>query len=303
MNASAWGRPPVSFRPRPWHVGNRHLGGDRPLVMGILNLTPDSFFDGGTFQGTSAVEAALARCEAMVAEGVDIIDVGGESTRPGALAVGEDEERARVIPVIEAVTRRFDVPVSIDTMKSGVARAALDAGALIINDVSAMTADPYMLEVPQAYGAGVVLNHMQGKPRTMQAAPNYCDVVGEVRDHLMARVRILAAVGVTKDRIAVDPGIGFGKRLVDNYDLIEKLEDLDAIGCPVLLGHSRKSFIGMTRGLEDSDRLHPSVAVAVYAALKGASVLRVHDVKATVEALRIVEAIRGGSFSRTPPAS
>lgn len=177
-------------------------------------------------------------------------------------------------------------------MKSGVARAALDAGAVIVNDVSAMTADPFMLEVPGPYGAGVVLNHMQGKPRTMQDAPNYCDVVGEVRDHLMARVRLLAAAGVPKDRIAVDPGIGFGKRLVDNYDLIEKLEDLDAIGCPILVGHSRKSFIGKTRGLEESDRLHPSVAVAVYAALKGASILRVHDVGATREALRIVEAVR-----------
>lgn len=301
MNTSVWGRSLVSVRPRPWHVGTRHLGGDRPLVMGILNLTPDSFFDGGSVRGGSGVDAALARCEAMIADGADIIDVGGESTRPGALAVSEEEERARVIPLIEAAARRFDAPFSIDTMKSGVARAALDAGALIINDVSAMTADPYMLEVPQAYGAGVVLNHMQGQPRTMQAAPNYCDVVGEVRDHLMARVRILAAVGVTKDRIAVDPGIGFGKRLVDNYDLIEKLEDLDAIGCPILLGHSRKSFIGLTPGLDKSDRLHPSVAVAVYAALKGASILRVHDVGATVEALRIVAAIRGGDGDGCTP--
>lgn len=288
-SSSPWGRSVVTFAPRPWRVRDRTLGGDRPLVMGILNVTPDSFFDGGA---RPTLDAALARCEEMIAEGADIIDVGGESTRPGALAVSEEEERARVIPVIEAAARRFDIPLSIDTMKAGVARAALDAGASIINDVSAMTADPFMLEVPQAYGAGVVLNHMQGKPRTMQKAPNYCDVVGEVRDHLMARVRILAAVGVTKDHIAVDPGIGFGKRLVDNYDLIETLQDLDAIGCPILLGHSRKSFIGNTPGLEDSDRLHPSVAVAVYAALKGASILRVHDVKATAEALRIVEAIR-----------
>jgi dihydropteroate synthase len=210
------------------------------------------------------------------------------------LPVDEAEERARVVPVIEALVRRFDVPVSVDTMKSSVARAALDVGAAIINDVSAMTADPFMLEVPGPWGAGVVLNHMQGKPRTMQAAPEYCDVVGEVRDHLMARVRLLAAAGVPKDRIAVDPGIGFGKRLADNYDLIEKLEDLDDIGCPILLGHSRKSFIGNTPGLTDSDRLHPSVAVAVYAALKGASILRVHDIKATAEALRMIDAIRGG---------
>jgi len=280
----------VTIAPRPWRVRDRVLGGDRPLVMGILNVTPDSFHDGGRY---NMVDAALARCEVLVSEGADLIDIGGESTRPGALAVEEAEERARVVPVIEAAAKRFDVPLSIDTMKSGVARAALDAGASVINDVSAMTHDPYMLEVPQAFGAGVVLNHMQGKPRTMQAAPNYCDVVGEVRDHLMARVRTLAAVGVTRDRIAVDPGIGFGKRLQDNYDLIETLQDLDAIGCPILVGHSRKSFIGNTPGLEDSDRLHPSVAVALYAALKGASILRVHDVKPTVEALRIVEAIRG----------
>jgi dihydropteroate synthase len=208
------------------------------------------------------------------------------------LAVSEDEERARVAPVISAVVARFDIPVSIDTMKAVVARAALDAGAIIVNDVSAMTADPFMLEVPGSYGAGVVLNHMQGKPRSMQEAPDYCDVVGEVRDHLMARVRLLAATGVSKDRIAVDPGIGFGKRLADNYALIEKLEDLDAIGCPILLGHSRKSFIGKTPGLEASDRLQPSVAVALYAALKGASILRVHDVGATREALRMVEAVR-----------
>ncbi len=292
--SSPWGRPLVTVKPRPWRAGDRVLGGERPLLMGILNLTPDSFFDGGRYAGPGGVDvdAALRRCEAMAREGADIIDVGGESTRPGALAVPEDEERARVVPVIDAIARRFDVPVSVDTMKSGVARAALDAGAVIVNDVSAMTADPFMLEVPGPYGAGVVLNHMQGKPRTMQDAPNYCDVVGEVRDHLMARVRLLAAAGVPKDRIAVDPGIGFGKRLVDNYDLIEKLEDLDAIGCPILVGHSRKSFIGKTRGLEESDRLHPSVAVAVYAALKGASILRVHDVGATREALRIVEAVR-----------
>jgi dihydropteroate synthase len=294
MPASVWGSPVVAISPRPWRVRDRWLGGDRPLLMGILNVTPDSFHDGGRYSGPGNLDAALARCEAMIAEGADILDIGGESTRPGALAVPEAEERARVLPIIEAIARRFDIPVSVDTMKAGVARAALDAGACIVNDVSAMTADPFMLEVPGPFGAGVVLNHMQGKPRTMQAAPDYCDVVGEVRDHLMARVRLLAAAGIPKDRIAVDPGIGFGKRLADNYDLIEHLEDLDAIGCPVLLGHSRKSFIGATPGLGDSDRLHPSVAVAVYAALKGASILRVHDVKATVEALRIVAAIRGG---------
>lgn len=286
---SRWGAPVRVMHPRPWRVGDRLLGGDRPLLMGILNVTPDSFFDGGRYAG---IDAAVARCESLLQDGADIIDIGGESTRPGALAVSEAEETARVVPVVEAVVRRFACAVSVDTMKSGVARAALDAGAVIVNDVSAMTADPMMLEVPQAYGAGVVLNHMQGMPRSMQEAPVYCDVAGEVRDHLMTRVRMLASVGVSKDRIAVDPGIGFGKRTADNYTLIEKLEDLDAIGCPVLLGHSRKSFIGRTPGLEHSDRLQPSVAVALYAALKGASILRVHDVRETAEALRILDAIR-----------
>jgi dihydropteroate synthase len=293
MPASVWGSPVVAISPRPWRVRDRWLGGDRPLLMGILNVTPDSFHDGGRYSGSGNLDAALARCEEMIAEGADILDIGGESTRPGALAVSESEERARVLPIIEAVARRFETPISIDTMKAGVARAALDAGACIVNDVSAMTADPFMLEVPGPFGAGVVLNHMQGKPRTMQQAPSYCDVVGEVRDHLMARVRTLAAAGIPKDRIAVDPGIGFGKRPVDNFDLIEHLEDLDAIGCPILLGHSRKSFIGATPGLEQSDRLQPSVAVALYAALKGASILRVHDVRATAEALRMIAALRG----------
>ena len=175
MPSSPWGSPLATFAPRPWRVRDRVIGGDRPLIMGILNATPDSFHDGGRH---ASVDAALARCEAMIREGADLLDIGGESTRPGALPVPEDEERARVVPIIEAAARRFDVPVSVDTMKSGVARAALDAGAAVINDVSAMTADPFMLEVPQAYGAGVVLNHRQGKPRTMQAAPDYCDVVG-----------------------------------------------------------------------------------------------------------------------------
>lgn len=289
------------MNPRPWRVRDRLIGGDRPLIMGILNVTPDSFFDGGKY---SNVDAALRRCEEMLSEGMDIVDVGGESTRPGATPVSETEECDRVLPIITAITKKFDCPVSIDTMKSGVARAALDAGASIINDVSAMTFDPRMLEVPQAFGAGVVLNHMRGAPRTMQENPVYQNVVQDVRGFLLERVRILASLGVSKDRIAVDPGIGFGKRLQDNYTLIEHLEELDSIGCPVLLGHSRKSFIGKTPGLENSDRLHPSVAVAVYAALKGASILRVHDIRATAEALRMIQAIRGkwgGAFvSETP---
>lgn len=285
-----WGAPILSRKPRPWRAGGVVLGGDRPLLMGILNVTPDSFFDGGRHAG---VDAALRHAEALLSAGADILDVGGESSRPGADPVPEPEELARTRPVVEAVRKRFAVPVSIDTVKSGVARAALEAGATIINDISAMEHDPRMLELPQAFGAGVVLNHMRGTPKDMQAAPAYADAVAEVRAYLLGRVQLLAAMGMPADRIAIDPGIGFGKRVKDNYALIEHLEELDALGCPILVGASRKSFIARTAGLEESDRLIPSVAVALYAALKGASILRVHDVKETREALAMIGALRG----------
>ena len=293
---ASWGDTLVTVKPRPWRVGGRLLGGGlegegaRPLLMGILNVTPDSFHDGGRH---ASVDAALRRCETLLEDGADIIDVGGESSRPGAEPVSADEELRRTEPVIREATRRFGCLLSIDTVKAGVARAALEAGALIVNDISAMTFDPMMLEVPQAFGAGVVLNHIQGTPRNMQVSPSYGDAVSEVAAWLGERVRLLAAVGMTKDRIVVDPGIGFGKRVADNYRLIAGFEALDALGCPILLGMSRKSFIAKTPGLELSDRLIPSVALAVFAALKGASILRVHDVKETREALRMVEAVRG----------
>jgi dihydropteroate synthase len=239
------------------------------------------------------VDAALRHAEALLAAGADILDVGGESTRPGAEPVPETEELARTRPVVEAIWKRFAVPISIDTMKATVARAALEAGACIVNDISAMEYDPMMLEVPQAFGAGVVLNHMRGTPKDMQANPVYGNVVSEVRDYLKGRIQLMAAVGIPTDRIAIDPGIGFGKRVRDNYALIENLEALDGLGCPILLGASRKSFLAKTPGLEASDRLFPSVAVALYAALKGASILRVHDVGETREALAIVSAVRG----------
>jgi dihydropteroate synthase len=289
MEMAAWGDPVTGRKPRPWRAGGVILGGDRPLLMGILNVTPDSFFDGGRHAGA---DAALRHAEALLEAGADILDVGGESSRPGADPVPEAEELARTRPVVEAVWKRFAVPISIDTVKSAVARAALEAGASIINDISAMEHDPLMLEVPQAFGAGVVLNHMRGTPKDMQIAPAYRDVVAEVGAYLKDRVQLLAAVGVAADRIAVDPGIGFGKRVKDNYALIEHLEALDGLGCPILVGASRKSFIAKTPGLEGSDRLIPSVAVALYAALKGASVLRVHDVRETREALAMVAALR-----------
>lgn len=287
--ATAWGSPLAIAKPRPWRAGDRILGGDRPLLMGILNVTPDSFHDGGRH---ATLDLALRHAEALLAAGADILDVGGESSRPGAEAVPEAEELARTRPVVEAIVKRFACPVSIDTVKSRVARAALEAGAIIVNDISAMTFDPMMLEVPQAFRAGVVLNHIQGRPKDMQAGPVYGDAVAEVLEFLRGRIQLLAALGMSKDLIAVDPGIGFGKRLVDNYRLVAEVEKFDVLGCPILLGMSRKSFIGRTEGLEKSERLFPSVALAVLAALKGVSILRVHDVAETREALAMVDAVR-----------
>jgi dihydropteroate synthase len=298
--AHGWVSPVPHAKPRPWRVGDRLLGGDRPLIMGILNVTPDSFHDGGRH---AQIDQALRHAESMLAAGADIIDIGGESTRPGSEPVPEADELARTLPAVRAIVRRFACPVSIDTVKSPVARAALDEGACIINDISAMTFDPMMLELPQAFRAGVVLNHIQGTPRDMQKAPVYGNVVAEVAAFLRGRIQLLAALGVAKDRIAVDPGIGFGKRLKDNYRLIAESEALDDLGCPILLGMSRKSFIGLTPGLEASDRLVPSVALAVLAALKGVSILRVHDVRETREALAMVAAVRSLSGPGPGPAA
>lgn len=288
-SASPWGGTLKSVKPRPWRAGDRILGGDRPLLMGILNLTPDSFHDGGRHAG---LDQALRHAEAMLEAGADIIDIGGESSRPGAEPVPEAEELARTRPAVREIVKRFSCAVSIDTVKVGVARAALEEGACIVNDISAMTFDPMMLEVPQAFGAGVVLNHIKGTPMDMQKAPVYVDAVAEVVAYLKERVQLLAAMGIATDRIAVDPGIGFGKRVEDNYRLIDRIEDLDVLGCPILLGVSRKSFIAKTKGLETSERLFPSVALAVLAALKGVSILRVHDVRETREALAMIAAIR-----------
>lgn len=275
-------------KPRPWRAGSFTLGGDKPLLMGILNVTPDSFHDGGRH---ATLNKALAHAESLLAAGADILDVGGESSRPGANVVAETEEINRTRPVIEALVKRFACVVSIDTVKSGVARAALDVGAVIVNDISAMSFDPMMLELPQRYHAGVVLNHMRGTPKDMQVSPTYSDVVMEVKEYLLSRIQLLAAMGIGKDFIAVDPGIGFGKRVEDNYRLIAEVEKFDDLGCPILLGMSRKSFMGNTPGLEQSDRLMPSVTLAVLAALKGVSILRVHDVAQTREALSTLAAV------------
>jgi dihydropteroate synthase len=251
-----------------------------PLIMGVLNVTPDSFSDGGRFLD---VDAAVAHGLAMVADGADVVDVGGESTRPGAAPVSDDDERRRVVPVIEAL-RAEGVRVSIDTRKASVAEAAVAAGASIVNDVSAR-----LYDVAAATGAGWVAMHMQGEPQTMQSDPRYDDVVAEVRDFLVERAEVAAKAGV--DEIWIDPGIGFGKTIAHNLELLGDLDALVATGIPVLVGTSRKSFLGRIAAgggapLADDDRLEGSVASAVWAALRGAAALRVHDVRPTVDALR-----------------
>jgi dihydropteroate synthase len=259
-----------------------------PCVMGILNVTPDSFSDGGRFL---SAEAAVSRAMAMQQAGAAIIDVGGESTRPGAAPVSEKEELARVLPVIESLSASLQVPVSVDTMKPRVMTAAVAAGASLINDVNALQA-PGAMDAAAASGAAVCLMHMQGQPRTMQQSPVYADVVGDVRTFLAERVRDAMAAGIPRDRIVVDPGFGFGKTLAHNLRLLESLDRFVALGVPVLAGISRKSMIGTLLGDRPvDDRLHGSVAAAVIAAMKGARILRVHDVGATVDALKVVTAV------------
>lgn len=259
-----------------------------PRVMGVLNITPDSFSDGGDF---FAPDAALRRGEQMVVEGADIVDVGGESTRPGAAAVDEAHELERVVPVIAALAKRLPVPISIDTSKPAVMRAAADAGATLINDVRALRA-PGALAMAASLGLPVCLMHMQGEPRTMQAEPAYGDVVGEVRAFLAERIAACAAAGLGPERLLIDPGFGFGKRLAHNLQLLARLADLADLGPPLLVGLSRKSMLGALTGRPVGERLAAGLAAAVIAACNGARILRVHDVAATVDALKVVDAVQ-----------
>jgi len=256
------------------------------MVMGILNVTPDSFSDGGRFLDAGK---AVARGEAMIAEGAELIDVGGESTRPGAAPVDEAEELRRVIPVVKALASRTGAVISIDTRKAGVARAALDAGASIVNDIEAQRTDPELWRAVAAAGAGYVSMHMQGSPQTMQADPRYQDVVGEVTGFFRERLLRLEACGVRPEQVLLDPGIGFGKTLDHNLALIRGLGVISTLGRPILLGVSRKSFIGRLFGAEPDDRLGASLACALWAAGSGAGMFRVHDVAETVQALRMRE--------------
>lgn len=271
--------------------------GDRPfrppLVMGILNVTPDSFSDGGQLGG---VGAAVAAADALLADGADILDIGGESTRPGAAAVTEDDEIARTVPVIRALRERgVTAPLSIDTMKAAVARAALDAGANIVNDVTAATFDPAMLPLCAERGCVLVLMHMRGTPRDMQAQTDYADVVTEVRDYLAARVDAAVAAGVARHRLWIDPGFCFAKLPQHNCELVNALETLAGLGCPVLLGASRKSTLGQLTGRPVHDREPESLAAGLVGALKGASVLRVHEPGPMKRALIVAQAMTRGS--------
>jgi len=266
------------------------LPSDRPLIMGIVNVTPDSFSDGGT---AHRLEDALARAQAMVAAGADILDIGGESTRPGAADVPVPEEINRTAPVIAAIRAAgITVPISIDTRKAGVAEAALAAGADIINDVSALSYDPDLGAVAAATGAPLCLMHAQGTPQTMQADPQYQDVLLEVYDYLARRMEVAVAMGVDPARIITDPGIGFGKTMGHNLALLRGLSLFHALGAPILLGASRKRFIGTISGVDEAVKRMPgSVAVALMAAGQGAQILRVHDVTETVQALALWRAL------------
>jgi dihydropteroate synthase len=257
--------------------------------MGVLNVTPDSFSDGGRYGSRGA---ALERAHQMVEEGAAIIDVGGESTRPGADPVSLDEERRRVLPLLEALAPQLSIPISIDTAKPEIMRLAIEAGAGMINDIWALRA-PGALDVAAASAVPVCLMHMQGVPRSMQQAPRYRDVAGEVQAFLAERVRVCEEAGIPRRRLIVDPGFGFGKTLVHNLSLLRHLDRLVELGLPVVVGLSRKSMIGALIDRPVDERLYGGLAAAVLAVWQGARIVRTHDVRATVEALRVCEAVAG----------
>ncbi|MFA5043199.1 MAG: dihydropteroate synthase [Kiritimatiellia bacterium] len=273
-----------------WQCRNRTFHpGERPLIMGILNVTPDSFSDGGRYHDKNrAVEHGLQ----MVQDGADIVDVGGESTRPGAAPVSLDDELERVVPVVEALLSREDIVLSVDTMKSEVAERALAAGAQIVNDVSALSADPRMAAAAKAYGAGVILMHKRGDPQTMQAQALYADVVREVRDYLCARVAYAERLGLARNTLAIDPGIGFGKTAEHNVSILANLSALRTCGRPIVVGLSRKAFIGQMTGRGVAERDAGTLGALAFCMGEGAQILRVHDVKAVRDVVRVVNALR-----------
>ncbi len=289
------GSPPT----RVWHIAGHTLPiGERTLIMGVLNVTPNSFSDGAQFLSR---DKALAHAEQMIADGADILDVGGESTRPGADLISPEDELQRVLPVIEELTKRATIPISIDTTKAVVARAALDAGAAIVNDISALRFDFYIADEVAKSAAGLVLMHSRGTPATMQKLPPVADVLQEVTNSLLSSIAMAERRGVKRESIVIDPGIGFGKTQEQNIEVIARLDQLvDAFpDFPILIGTSRKSFIGRLLADENrepapaADRLHGTLASITAAVLRGAHIVRVHDVKAAVETVRIADAING----------
>ncbi len=290
---------PRTASPSPatrWRLRTRTLTfGRRPLVMGILNVTPDSFSDAAHYLDPSA---AIDHGHRLASEGANILDIGGESTRPQATPVDAREELRRVMPVVSALGEQLSIPISIDTSKAAVAREAIAAGAEIVNDVTGLTGDPLMLALAAETGVGVCLMHMQGTPQTMQDNPTYADVVAEVFDYLRAQRDRLVAAGIRAERITVDPGIGFGKRADHNLALLAHAERLHALGCPVLVGHSRKGFIRSVLGDPALDPLAGTLGVALALARQGVQVLRVHDVAAVRQALLLFEA--SGGLTRKP---
>ncbi len=270
-------------------VAGRRYDGSRQLIMGIVNVTPDSFSDGGRYFDTGrAVDQALK----LVEEGADIIDIGGESSRPGSDPVSPSEELARVIPVITTLAERLDVPLSVDTTKAVVAKEAVGAGASIINDITALGGDPGMADVVAGYGCSVVLMHMLGRPKTMQRDPHYDDVVGEVLAFLSGRVAFAEEKGIPRERIMVDPGIGFGKTLEHNLSLIRHIGRFRETGCAVMVGVSRKSLFGMLTGAAADERVWGTAAVTAWAAMHGAAIHRVHDVRAMSDVCRVIESLQ-----------
>jgi len=262
----------------------------RTLIMGILNVTPDSFSDGGRFV---TLDRAIERALQMQEEGADIIDIGGESTRPGAQSVSVAEEQDRILPVIEKLMPKLTIPISIDTTKASVAEAALARGARIINDISGCRFDPQMPEIAARYKAGLVLMHIKGEPRTMQDQPHYENVMNEIKTYLEKSMDIAFRAGVRRQQIVIDPGIGFGKRLQDNFQILRELRILTKLGVPILVGPSRKSMIGKVLDAPPEERLEGTLAAVSAAILNGAAIIRVHDVRANVRAAKIADAIVG----------
>ncbi len=263
--------------------------GRRALVMGILNVTPDSFSDGGRFTSEAAVSI---QAEKMVAAGADLLDIGGESTRPGAQEVDAAEESRRVVEAIHLVRRNHDLPISVDTTKSEVARRALDAGADIVNDISALRFDPAMVDLVRDRRVPLVIMHMQGTPRTMQQNPTYGDVIGEISDFLAERLSWAAERGLDRREIVVDPGLGFGKTMAHNLTILKHLERFAELGSPLLIGHSRKSFLGKLLDLEVEKRDQATAILSGLCAVKHAAIIRVHEVAGTVQAVKLVTAVQ-----------